>query len=418
MSRRVVITGMGVTSPLGNTVETFWDALCTGTSGIDYITAFDTEDYPCKIAGEVKDVDFSNFVDPKEVRRLDRVILLAMVAAYEAIKQSGITDSSVNLERVGTIIGSGIGGLASLEVEHEKLLKRGPGRVSPFLIPMMIPDMPAGRVSIEYGLKGPNYATVSACASGAHSIGDAFMLIKCGMADAMITGGTEAVIRPVGVAGFCSMKALSLRNDAPQKASSPFDIKRDGFVMGEGAGILVLESLEHALARNATIYGELVGYGASGDAHHLSHPAPEGAGAQAAIKMALSSAGLTPMDIGYINTHGTSTPLNDKYETCAIKAVFGEYVENVAISSTKSMTGHLLGASGAVECIASIMAINNSCIPPTINYEDPDPECDLDYTPNVARKKKVRYALSNSFGFGGHNAALVLGKYDAQNISE
>ena len=417
MSRRVVITGLGVVSPVGNSVDAFWRALCSGTSGIGLITSFDTTDYPSKVAGEVRDIDFSRFVDAKEVRRTDRAILLGMVAAHEAVKQAGFDVSQVDAERIGTIVGSGIGGLSTLEREHSKLIERGPSRVSPFLIPMMIPDMPAGRISIEYGFKGPNYALVSACASGAHSIGDAFMMIKCGMADAIVAGGTEAVITPMAVAGFCSMKALSTRNDVPEKASSPFDAKRDGFVISEGAGILVLEALDHALARKATIYGEIVGYGASGDAHHLSAPAPEGAGAQIAMKMALSSAGLEPSDIDYINAHGTSTQLNDKFETCAIRHVFGDHASKVAISSTKSMTGHLLGASGAIECIASLLAISDGCIPPTINYEDPDPGCDLTYTPNTSIKKTIRYAMSNSFGFGGHNACLVLGKYEAPQVA-
>ncbi|MBN1574901.1 MAG: beta-ketoacyl-ACP synthase II [Chitinispirillaceae bacterium] len=412
MSRRVVITGMGVVSPVGNSVDTLWKALCAGQSGIDRITAFDTADYPSKIAGEVRNIDFGLFVDAKEVRRTDRAILLGMAAAYEAVKQSGIDNASTDLDQVGTIVGSGIGGLSTLETEHTKLIERGPSRVSPFLIPMMIPDMTAGRISMQYGFKGPNYAVVSACASGAHAIGDAFMLIKCGMADAIVAGGTEAVITPTSFAGFCSMKALSTRNDQPQKASSPFDVKRDGFVMGEGAGIIVMESLEHALGRNATIYGELLGYGASGDAHHLSAPAPEGAGAQIAMRMALASAGLKPSAIDYINAHGTSTELNDKFETYAIRKVFGETASKVAISSTKSMTGHLLGASGAIECIASVMAIRDGCVPPTINYEDPDPECDLEYTPNASRKKNIYYVMSNSFGFGGHNACLILGKYE------
>ncbi len=418
MSRRVVITGMGVVSPVGNSVESFWDALCAGTSGIDTITAFDTTDYPSKIAGEVHDIDFGLYVDPKEVRRTDRAILLGMAAGCNAVKQSGLDSGNIDPERVGIIIGSGIGGLSTLEAEHSKLVERGPSRVSPFLIPMMIPDMTAGRLSITYGFKGPNYAVVSACASGAHSIGDAFMMIKCGVSDVIAAGGTEAVITPMAFAGFCSMKALSTRNEDPKKASAPFDAKRDGFVMGEGAGVLVLESLEHALARNATIFAELIGFGASGDAHHLSAPAPEGAGAQLAMRSALSCAGLKPQDIDYINAHGTSTPLNDKYETCAIRGVFGQYASSVAISSTKSMTGHLLGASGAIECIASIMALRNGIIPPTINYEDPDPECDLDYTPNTARQKKVRYAMSNSFGFGGHNACLIFGKYQSPQEAE
>lgn len=404
---------MGVVSPVGNNIDTFWKSLREGKSGIGPVTAFDTTDYPCKIAGEVRDIDFTQFIDAKEARRTDRAILLGVAAAHEAVKQSGITGSSVNMERVATIIGSGIGGLSTLEADHTKLIQRGPSRVSPFLIPMMIPDMTAGLVSIQHGLKGPNYAVVSACASGSHAIGDAFMLIKCGMADAAVAGGTEAVVLPTGFAGFCSMKALSTRNDTPQKASSPFDKKRDGFVMGEGAGIVVLESLEHALKRNAVILGEVIGYGASGDANHISAPAPEGAGAQIAMRAALSSAGLKPADIQYINAHGTSTELNDKLETFAIRKVFGEYAPGVAISSTKSMTGHLLGAAGAIECVASALAIRDSIIPPTINYEDPDPECDLDYTPNTARTKSIRYAMSNSFGFGGHNACLVLGKYES-----
>ncbi|HEX2957525.1 MAG TPA: beta-ketoacyl-ACP synthase II [Chitinispirillaceae bacterium] len=413
MSRRVVVTGLGVTSPVGNDVASFWSALCSGKSGIDRVTAFDTTDYDCKIAGEVKNLDFGQFVEAKEVKRTDRVILLGIVAAIQAVKDSGLDLSSVNLDRVGTIVSSGIGGLITLENEHTKLIQKGPNRVSPFLIPMMIPDMVPGRISMEFGFKGPNYAVVSACASGAHSLGDAWMLIKAGMADVIVAGGSEAVITATGFAGFCNMKALSTRNDNPQKASSPFDKKRDGFVMGEGSGIVILESLEHALARKAKIYAEMIGYGATGDAYHLSHPAPEGVGAQGAIRMAISSAGLKPSDIDYINAHGTSTPLNDKYESAAVNKVFGEHVEKLHISSTKSMTGHLLGASGAVEFIASVLAIRDGIIPPTINYEDPDPDCTLNYTPNTAVKKELRYVMSNSFGFGGHNASLVLGKYES-----
>jgi 3-oxoacyl-[acyl-carrier-protein] synthase II len=413
MSRRVVITGMGVVSPVGNDVPTFWNSLCSGTSGIDRITAFDTTAFPTKIAGEVRDLDFGRYVDLKEVRRTDRVILLAIAAADEAVKTSRLNLATVNLERCGVIIGSGVGGIGTLEADCKKLFDRGPSRVSPFMVPMMIADMPAGRVSMQYGFKGPNFAAVSACASAAHSIGEAFLHIKCGMADIMLSGGCEAAITQISVAGFCSMKALSSRNDIPQKASSPFDKKRDGFVMGEGAGIVVLESLDHALARGAVIYGELLGYGASGDAYHLSAPSPEGAGAQAAMKMAIASAGLKPEDIAYINAHGTSTDYNDKYESMAIRKVFGEAANSVAVSSTKSMTGHLLGAAGAIEFIASALAIRDGIIPPTINYEDPDPECDLNYTPNVAVKKNVRYAMSNSFGFGGHNGCLVLGNYES-----
>lgn len=412
MSRRVVVTGLGVTSPVGNDIDSFWKSLCSGTCGIDKVTSFDISDYPTKIAGEVKDIDFSQYVDPKEVKRTDRVILLGLVAAQKAVKDSGLDLSSINLERCGVIVGSGIGGMATLENEHSKLIERGPGRVSPFLIPMMIPDMAAGRISMNYGFRGPNYAVVSACASAAHSLGDAFMMIKSGLADVIMAGGTEAVITPLAFAGFCSMKAMSTRNDNPKKASSPFDLKRDGFIMGEGSGMIILESLEHAIARKARIYSEMIGYGTSGDAHHLSAPAPEGAGAQIALRMALTSASLEPSDIDYINAHGTSTPLNDKYESCALKKVFGEHVSNLSISSTKSMTGHLLGASGAIEFIATTLALRDGIVPPTINYEDPDPECDLNYTPNTAVKKSLRYALSNSFGFGGHNACLALGKYE------
>jgi beta-ketoacyl-acyl-carrier-protein synthase II len=413
MSKRVVVTGLGVTSPVGNDVASFWSSLCAGKSGIDRVTHFDTTEYDCKIGGEVKNLDFGQFVDAKEAKRTDRVILLGIVAAMEAVKDSGLDLSSVDLDRVGTIVSSGIGGLITLETEHTKLVQKGPGRVSPFLIPMMIPDMIPGRISMEFGFKGPNYAVVSACASGAHSIGDAAMMIKAGMADVVCAGGSEAVITATGFAGFCNMKALSTRNDNPQKASSPFDKKRDGFVMGEGSGIVILESLEHALARKAKIYAELVGYGATGDAYHLSHPAPEGVGAQGAMRMAIKNAGIKPSDIDYINAHGTSTPLNDKYESAAVKAVFGEDAAKVNISSTKSMTGHLLGASGAIEFVASVLALRDGIIPPTINYEDPDPDCTLNYTPNTAVKKELRYVMSNSFGFGGHNASLALGKYDS-----
>lgn len=412
-----MVTGLGVTSPVGNDVDTFWNSLCSGVCGIDKVTSFDISDYPTKIAGEVKDIDFSQYVDPKEVKRTDRVILLGVVAAEMAVKDSGINISAVDPERCGVIVGSGIGGMSTLETEHTKLIERGPGRVSPFLIPMMIPDMPAGRISMNYGFRGPNYAVVSACASAAHSLGDAFMMIKTGLADVIIAGGSEAVVTPLAFAGFCSMKAMSTRNDDPKKSSSPFDVKRDGFVMGEGAGMVILESLEHALSRKAKIYGEMVGYGASGDAHHLSAPAPEGIGAQAAIKMALASASIKPEDVDYINAHGTSTPLNDKYESCAIRNVFKEHAYKVNVSSTKSMTGHLLGASGAVEFIASILAVRDGIIPPTINYQDPDPECDLNYTPNTAVKKSIRYALSNSFGFGGHNACLAVKKYESPETS-
>ncbi|MCL2182564.1 MAG: beta-ketoacyl-ACP synthase II [Chitinispirillia bacterium] len=412
MSKRIVITGMGVTSPLGNDAEAFWKALCEGRPGIGPVTAFDTADYPTKIAGEVRDLDFTRFVDAKEVRRNDRAILLGLAASHMALADSGLDLTNEDLDRIGVIVGSGVGGLSTMETEDRKLIARGPGRVSPFLIPMMIADMPAGRISMAHGLKGPNYAVVSACASAAHSLGDAFLMIKCGMMDAAVVGGTEAAITTLSFAGFCSMKAMSTRNDTPEKASSPFDIKRDGFVMGEGSGIVVMEALDHALARGAKIYGEMFGYGATGDAHHLTSPAPDGTGAQAAMRMALSSAGLAASDIDYINAHGTSTPLNDEFESVAIKHVFGESVGSVNISSTKSMTGHLLGASGGIEFIASLLAVRDGVIPPTINYEDPDPKCPLNYTPNKAVKRAVRYAMSNSFGFGGHNASLIVGKYE------
>jgi 3-oxoacyl-[acyl-carrier-protein] synthase II len=413
MSKRIVVTGLGVVSPVGNTVPSFWDSLCAGKSGIGPITTFDTANYPSRIAGEVHDLDVANLVDLKEVNRTDRFILFALAAADMAIKDAKLDLAAEDLTRIGTIIGSGVGGLRTLENEHAKLLSRGPGRVSPFLIPMMITDMAAGRVSIGYGFKGPNFSVVSACASAGHAIGDSFLMLKAGMMDVAVTGGAEAAITPLSYAGFCSLKALSTRNENPQKASSPFDKKRDGFVMGEGSGIIVLETLEHALARKARIYCELLGYGATGDAFHLTAPSPDGEGAQRSMTMSLASAGLKAADIDYINAHGTSTELNDKLETIAIKKVFGEHAAKVNISSTKSMTGHLLGASGGIEFVASVMSLCHDVIHPTINYDDPDPECDLNYTPNTAVKRKVRYIMSNSFGFGGHNASLVAGKYES-----
>jgi 3-oxoacyl-[acyl-carrier-protein] synthase II len=408
-----VVTGLGTINPIGNTVETYWDSLCAGKSGLGPITTFDTTNYPSKIAGEVGDFDVGNLVDLKEVNRTDRFILFAMVASDQAIKDAGLDLGREDLTRIGTVIGSGVGGLRTMESEHSKLISRGPGRVSPFLIPMMITDMAAGRVSIGYGLKGPNYSVVSACASAGHAIGDSFLMLKAGMMDVAVCGGSEAAITPLSYAGFCSLKALSTHNEHPQKASCPFDKKRDGFVMGEGAGIIVLETLEHAQARKARIYCELIGYGATGDAFHLTAPAPDGEGAQRSMAMALASAGLTPSAIDYINAHGTSTELNDKLETVAIKKVFGEHAPNINISSTKSMTGHLLGASGGIEFVATTLSVCRDTIHPTINYEDADPECDLNYTPNTAVKRTVRYAMSNSFGFGGHNVSLVVAKYEA-----
>jgi len=404
---------MGALTPVGNDVASYWHSLCTGVSGVGPITAFDVSAYPTRIGAEVKGFDPAALMDAKEVRRTDRVILLAVGAAAEAMRDSGLKAGAVDPARVGVIIGSGIGGIRTLEDEHSKLVQRGPSRVSPFLIPMMISDMSSGMISMKHGFKGPNYSVVSACASGAHAIGDAWLLIRAGMMDAAVTGGAEATITPISLAGFCNMKALSERNDTPQKASCPFDRKRDGFVMGEGAGVLILESLEHAQKRGARILAELVGYGATGDAYHLSHPAPDGEGAARAMQMAITSAGLKPVDIDYINAHGTSTPLNDKYESAAMITVYGDYARRVAISSTKSMTGHLLGASGAIELIASVMTVREGTVPPTINYEDPDPECPLNYTPNTAVKRAVRYAQSNSFGFGGHNASLIVARYDS-----
>lgn len=412
MSKRIVVTGMGAVSPIGNNVADFWSSLQAGKSGIDTITLFDASEYPSQIAGEVKGIDFSNYFEAKEINRTDRFILHAMVAADEAVRDSGLDLNAVNLERCGVIIASGVGGLGTLENETRKLLSRGPKRVSPFLIPMMITDMASGYISMKYGFKGMNYSVVSACASAAHGMGDAFIAMKAGMIDVAVVGGAEATITPIGMAGFCSMKALSTRNDTPQKASCPFDKKRDGFIMSEGAGIIILETLEHALARNAKIYAEFVGYGATGDAHHVSAPAPDHEGAQRAMKMALNMAGITYADIDYINAHGTSTQLNDKYESKAMMEVFKEHAYEMSISSTKSMTGHLLGASGSIEFIASVLALNNNFVPPTINYDDPDPECPLNYTPNEPVIKQLTYAMSNSFGFGGHNAVLVIKKYE------
>lgn len=411
MKNRVVVTGMGVISPVGNTVEEFWESLLAGKSGIDHIKAFDVSDYPTRIAGEVKNFNPEDWMDKKDVKRTDRFVQFAMAAAKLAMENSGLNMDEVNRDRVGVYIGSGIGGLGTFEEQHRTLMEKGPKRVSPFFIPMMIANMGSGQVSIALGAKGPNSSAVTACATGTNSIGDAFKIIQRGEADVMFAGGAEAPIRPTGLAGFCSAKAMSTRNDEPQKASRPFDLDRDGFVMGEGSGVLVLESLEHAKKRGATILAEVVGYGMSGDAHHLTMPAPEGEGAARCMKMAIRDAGITPEDIDYINAHGTSTEYNDKFETMAIKASLGDSAYKVAVSSTKSMTGHLLGAAGAVEAIACVLAIRDQVIPPTINYETPDPECDLDYVPNVPRKAKVDVTLSNSLGFGGHNATIVIRKF-------
>ena len=411
MKRRVVITGMGVITPVGNDVETFWNSLINGHSGIRKIDRFDPTDYATQIGGQINDFNPEDFIDKKEARRMDRFVQYAMVAAQQAYKQSGLNINEENAERVGVYIGSGIGGLETLCDQYETLLDKGPRRVSPFFVPMMIVDMASGQVSIHLGAKGPNHSPVSACATGTHSIGDAFKMIERGAADVMFAGGTEAALLPLTIAGFNSAKALSTRNDDPQHASRPFDKDRDGFVLGEGAGVMVLEELEHAKKRGANILAEIVGYGLTGDAYHITAPAPGGEGAARAMKMALNDAGLEPTAIGYINAHGTGTEYNDFYETQAVKAAFGEHAYKLAMSSTKSVTGHLLGAAGGIEAVASVMALNEGILPPTMNLDEPGEGCDLDYVPNEARKQEVEYVMSNSLGFGGHNASIILKKY-------
>lgn len=408
LQRRVVITGLGAVTPLGLNVEEFWANVIAGKSGVGLITRFDTTDFNVKIAAEVKGFDPENYLDKKEVRRTDRFVQFALAAAKMAVDDASLTIDESNCEDVGVYIGSGVGGISTVEEQARTLFEKGPSRVSPFMVPMMISDMAAGQVSIMLGAKGPNEATVTACASSAHAIGNAFNAIRYGRAEVMITGGSEAAITPLSIAGFQSARALSTRNDEPEKASRPFDLNRDGFVMGEGAGILILEELEHAKRRGAKIYAELVGFGSTGDAYHITSPAPEGEGAKRAIIRALKDAGLQPDEVQYVNAHGTSTYYNDLYETKAIKAVFGD---RIAVSSTKSMTGHLLGAAGAIEAIITALTLEHQIIPPTINYETPDPECDLDYVPNRARESKIDAAITNSFGFGGHNAVLVLRRY-------
>ncbi|MEZ5425833.1 MAG: beta-ketoacyl-ACP synthase II [Pyrinomonadaceae bacterium] len=411
MKRRVVVTGLGLVTPCGNDVETTWSALMRGENGADYIQKFDTEKFPVKFACEVKNFDPLDFLDKKEARRMGAFTHYAISASDEAIKHSGLVIDESNAENVGTYISSGIGDFWAIEREHEKLLEHGPGRVSPFFIVSAIVNLAAGNVSIRHGAKGPNSATATACSAGAHAIGDSFRLIERGDADAMICGGAESAITPMSVAGFASMRALSTRNDEPKRASRPFDAERDGFVIGEGAGILILEELEFAKARGAKIYAEVVGYGMSGDAFHVSAPDETASGAIRVMTRALEDAGISPEQIGYINAHGTSTPYNDKFETLAIKQVFGEHARKLAVSSTKSMTGHALGAAGGIEGVFSVLALYNKALPPTINYEFPDPECDLDYIPNQSRQIEVEYVLSNSFGFGGTNACLIFKKY-------
>ncbi len=410
-NRRVVVTGIGIVSPLGLTTRDTWDAVVAGKSGIAPITLFDASDQSTRFAGEVKGFEPSDYMDRKEARRSDRFVQLAIAATKEALEDSGLKLEGELAEQTGCIIGSGIGGITTLQEQMAVLFDRGPSRVSPFLAPMMIVDMAAGRVSMEFGAKGPNYATVSACASGSDAIGVSMESIKRGDAIAMIAGGSEAAITRVGIAAFAAARALSSRNDDPEHASRPFDADRDGFVMSEGAAIVVLEEAEHAKARGATIIAEVAGYGASADAFHITQPAEKGEGAQRAMKMALRKAGIAPEEVDYINAHGTSTPANDKNETQAIKAVFGEHAYQVPISSTKSSTGHLLGAAGAIEAAFSMLAIRHGIIPPTINYKTPDPDCDLDYVPNQARAVPIQVALSDSFGFGGHNSVLVVRAY-------
>lgn len=402
---------MGAITAAGIGIEQLWSAVVNGISGIDYVESFDTTNFEVKIGAEVKNFEPGQFLDRKEVRRTDRFVQFAVAAAQMALNDAGLKIDESNADRIGVIIGSGIGGIKTLEEQTRIMLEKGPSRVSPFLIPMMIPDMASGYVSIVTGAKGPNYTTVSACASGAHSIGDAFRLIQNGYATAMITGGSEAAITAVSYAGFTSAGALSTNNENPKGASRPFDMNRDGFVMGEGAGIIILEELEHALQRGARIYAEMTGFGATGDAYHITAPEPDGKGAARAMLLAIRDSGIEPQQVSYINAHGTSTGPNDRIETKAIRHVFGEHADKLAVSSTKSVTGHLLGAAGGVETIISVLALKEGIIPPTINYQTPDPECDLDYVPNQFRKANLEYALSNSLGFGGHNACIALKRY-------
>lgn len=408
MSHRVFVTGAGVVSPLGNDVETFWKRLCAGESGAAPITRFDTTGYGTTFACEVKDFSIEGILDRKEAKRMDRFVQFAVVAAHEAIRNAGLDLDALDTERIGVIVGSGIGGMETFEAQHRTLVERGPGRVSPFFIPMMISDMAAGQVSIQFGLKGPNFCTVSACASGAHAIGEALRLLRAGDADVIVAGGSEATITPMALAGFGNARTLSTRNDDPPRASRPFDQDRDGFVIGEGAGMLILETEAHARARNAKVICELAGYGASGDAYHMTAPSEDGNGAARAMKRALEDAGMSVTDIAYINAHGTSTPTGDPVEIQAVKTVFGDHARSLMMSSTKSMTGHLLGAAGGLEGVITAFAIQRGVVPPTINLEQPDPQCDLDLVPKQARQAALKAALSNSFGFGGHNVALAM----------
>jgi 3-oxoacyl-[acyl-carrier-protein] synthase II len=411
MKKRVVITGIGVVSSLGTGLDKFWGSIKEGKCGISTVTRFDISNFPTKVAAEIKDFEPTEYMDRKEAKRMDRFTQFAMAAAKMAVINSGLNLETINKDRTGVIVGSGIGGIETLVDQQNVLANKGPGRVSPFFIPMIISNMASGRIAIEYGFKGFNECVVTACATANNAIGDAFKVIQRGDADIMVTGGAEASITPLSFAGFCSMGAMTT-NDDPSTASRPFDAKRDGFIMGEGSGVLIIEELEHAKARGANIYSEIVGYGCTCDAFHITAPSPEGEGGTRCMKMAIEDAGIKPEDVGYINAHGTSTPLNDPIETKVVKAVFGEHAKNLAMGSTKSMTGHLLGAAGAVEAIISSMALREGFLPPTINYNNPDPECDLDCVPNVGRKADIKYAVSNALGFGGHNAALTLKKYE------
>jgi 3-oxoacyl-[acyl-carrier-protein] synthase II len=412
LSRRVVITGLGMVSPLGIGVEKTWQALVQGKSGVVRITKFDPTGFDTQIAAEVKDFVPENFMEKKEIKRMDIFIQYAMASAMMAMEDAQLPITPQNADRVGVVVGAGLGGLTTIESFHKILMEKGPGRISPFFIPALIVNEAPGQISIRFGAKGPNSSVVTACATGNHNIGDAWRMIQRGDADAIIAGGVEATITPLAVSGFNAMKALSTRNHEPEKASRPFDKDRDGFVMGEGCGIIILEEMNQALDRGAKIYAEIIGYGLNGDAYHITAPAPDGEGAARCMAMALKSAGISPEEVDYINAHGTSTEYNDLYETMAIKAVFKEHAKKLAVSSTKSMTGHLLGGAGGVEAIFTVLTIHRGVIPPTINYDTPDPECDLDYVPNVARMADVRVALSNSFGFGGTNAVLIFKKFE------
>ena len=412
MGRRVVITGMGVVSPIGIGVKEFEEGIFSGKNGIKKITHFDTSSYKSRIGGEITNLNVGDYLSPKDIRRMDRFTQFGMIAAIEAIEQAGLNVNSKNSEKIGVLVGSGVGGLQTVEREKAVLMEKGPQRVSPFLVPMLITNIASAYIAIKYGFRGPNLSISTACATGTHAIGEAFRMIQRGEADAMVAGGAEAAITPLGLAGFCAMRALSTRNDEPERASRPFDRERDGFVIGEGAGILILEELEFARKRGANIWAEVIGFGMSSDAYHITQPVADGRGIRIAMENALKDAKVNLQDVDYINAHGTSTPLNDRVETKSIKDLFKDRAYEIPVSSTKSMTGHLLGATGGVEAIACILAIQRKRVPPTINYEFPDPDCDLDYVPNEAREVDVRIAMSNSMGFGGHNATIVIKRFE------